>query len=175
MFRRFALASVVVLTAIVAHGDTLPLGIGRSVDEAALAARAISVAPSGVGLPSGRGSARQGRAIYDTKCGGCHGAKGEGIGDNPALVGGSESLASAQPLYTVGSYWPYATTVWDYINRAMPYTDAGTLTPDEVYAVTAYSCSSTASCPSGRRLIARHCRMSRCPIGTGSSTTRAPM
>jgi cytochrome c len=98
----------------------------------------ISVAPDGTGLPTGRGSAREGRAIYNAQCAGCHGVRGEGIGDYPALAGGLKTLTTEQPLYTVGSYWPFATTAWDYINRAMPYQAAGTLTPDDVYAVTAY-------------------------------------
>ena len=115
-----------------------PLGIGRAPAPTELARRTISVAPDGTGLPAGRGSAREGRAIYNAQCGACHGWRGEGIGDYPALAGGRESLKTAEPLYTVGSYWPYATTVWDYINRAMPYQAAGTLKADEVYAVTAY-------------------------------------
>ena len=68
----------------------------------------------------------------------CHGAKGEGAAAYPALVGGMGTLASARPLKTIGSYWPYATTVFDYIRRAMPYTAPGSLTPDQTYAVTAY-------------------------------------
>ena len=138
MSERIALAAVILMTALVARADAPTLGIGREVSEADLEQRAISVAPDGTGLPSGQGTARAGRAVYDAKCGACHGLKGEGVGDYPPLVGGRGSLKSEQPLLTVGSYWPYATTVWDYINRAMPYTDAGTLSADDVYAVTAY-------------------------------------
>jgi cytochrome c len=68
----------------------------------------------------------------------CHGLRGEGVNDYPPLVGGQGSLKSDKPFPTIGSYWPYATTVWDYVNRAMPYQNPGTLKPDEVYAVTAY-------------------------------------
>jgi S-disulfanyl-L-cysteine oxidoreductase SoxD len=125
-------------TVAVALANGSSSGIGRMPTQTELTARMISVAPDGTGLPLARGSAREGRAIYDAQCAACHGARGEGIGDYPPLVGGSETLTTDQPLYTVGSYWPYATTVWDYINRAMPYQAAGTLKPEEVYAVTAY-------------------------------------
>lgn len=113
-------------------------GIGRSPAPGELANRMISVAPDGTGLPPGRGTAREGRAVYNAHCSACHGMRGEGIGDYPALVGGRDSLRSAQPLYAVGSYWPYATTVWDYINRAMPYQSPASLAPADVYSVTAY-------------------------------------
>ncbi len=98
------------------------------------------VAPDGSGLPAGRGNALQGRTVFLRKCAGCHGGRGEGhdpIG--PQLVGGIGSLATKHPVLTVGSYWPYSTSVWDYIYRAMPYyPDPGTLTADETYATTAY-------------------------------------
>jgi cytochrome c len=98
----------------------------------------LTVLPDGTGLPPGQGTARQGATLYAQQCAACHGDKGEGRGDFPALAGGRGSLAGDKPVLTVGSYWPYATTLWDYINRAMPYTDAGTLSADGVYAVTAY-------------------------------------
>jgi cytochrome c len=138
MFERLALVVVLMVAVMGARAEAPMLGVGRHVSEAELASRAISVAPDGTGLPPGRGTARVGRRIYEGQCGGCHGIKGEGIGEYPALAGGHGSLASEQPVYTVGSYWPYATTVWDYINRSMPYPDAGSLSADEVYAVTAY-------------------------------------
>jgi cytochrome c len=128
----FALGTAVVLA------DDAALGVGRVPSANEIASRMISVAPSGAGLPEGRGNAREGRRLYDEQCAACHGARGEGVGDYPALVGGRDTLTTGQPVYTVGSYWPYSTTVWDYINRAMPYADAGTLSPSEVYAVTAY-------------------------------------
>jgi cytochrome c len=97
----------------------------------------IEVLPDGRGLPPGTGSAERGRDLYARHCAACHGASGnEGPAD--ILVGGNGSLATARPLKTVGSFWPYATTLWDYINRAMPYDRPGTLSPDEVYAITAY-------------------------------------
>ena len=119
-------------------GNPKELGIGRAASPGELAARAISVAPDGKGLPPGQGNAITGRAVYMAKCAACHGVKGEGNDDFPQLVGGRGTLATAQPIQTVGSFWPYATTVWDYVNRSMPYQDAGSLTADEVYAVTAY-------------------------------------
>jgi cytochrome c len=97
----------------------------------------VDVLPDGRGLPPGSGTAEAGRALYARHCASCHGASGTGGPADP-LVGGRGSLAIAQPLKTVGSFWPYATTLWDYINRAMPYSRPGSLSADEVYAVTAY-------------------------------------
>ncbi|MGH9347294.1 MAG: c-type cytochrome [Vicinamibacterales bacterium] len=95
------------------------------------------IPPSGAGLPSGSGTAEKGKAIYAAQCARCHGATGR-EGPEDVLAGGIGSLATARPLKTVGSYWPYATTVWDYINRSMPFDRPGMLTPDDVYAVVAY-------------------------------------
>jgi len=103
-----------------------------------IAAADLSVLPTGLGLPAGQGSARNGRDIYASRCAACHGVKGEGRAGYPPLAGGRGSIASSTPLLTVGSYWPYATTVWDYIRRAMPYEAPGSLTADEVYALTAW-------------------------------------
>ena len=112
--------------------------IGRAPTAAELRVADISIAPDGRGLPPGRGSSRDGEALYLSLCAACHGARGEGRGDFPALVGGRGSVGTANPVLTVGSYWPYATTLWDYIRRAMPYLSPGTLTPDQVYALTAF-------------------------------------
>ena len=98
----------------------------------------ISVAPDGSGLPKGRGTVVQGQRVYETLCANCHGDRGQGMLQYPALAGGQGTLRSKNPVRTVGSYWPYATTVWDYIHRTMPYSRPGTLTPDETYAVTAF-------------------------------------
>jgi S-disulfanyl-L-cysteine oxidoreductase SoxD len=98
----------------------------------------ISIGPDGAGLPPGRGTAAQGAAIYAGKCQACHGEKGVG-GSNDALVGGIGSLAPEKtPVKTVGSYWPYATTLFDYFRRAMPFPETKSLTSDETYAVSAY-------------------------------------
>ena len=97
----------------------------------------ISIPPSGAGLPKGGGSARQGLQVYEQKCMACHGAKGTGKPAD-ALAGGIGSLATKTPVRTVGSYWPYSTTLFDYVRRAMPITNPLSLTDDEVYAVSAY-------------------------------------
>jgi len=139
MFSRslFALVGcVAVLAAALADGRRYDIGHVASPEE--IRAAGISISPDGTGLPPGSGNAIEGRGIYQTHCAACHGVKGEGNAVYPALVGGRGTLKSDEPVLTVGSYWPYATTVWDYINRAMPYTDAGRLTPQQVYSVTAY-------------------------------------
>ena len=97
----------------------------------------ISISPDGAGLPPGSGSAAVGKEIFDNRCAKCHGAKGEGR-DSVPLAGGQGTLKNPKPLRTVGSYWPHATTIWDYINRAMPFNNPGMLSKDQVYAVTAY-------------------------------------
>jgi mono/diheme cytochrome c family protein len=111
--------------------------LGREVKPAEIAAWDITVPPDGRGLPSGSGTAAEGGAVYNAKCVGCHGVKGmEGPAD--PLVGGIGTLASKKPLKTVGSYWPYPATLFDYIRRAMPYNAPRSLSNDEVYAVSAY-------------------------------------
>ena len=111
--------------------------LGQPVTETEIAGWDISIAPDGAGLPAGRGTSAQGARVYEAKCQTCHGAKGVGQ-PNDRLVGGQGTLASTTPVRTVGSYWPYATTVFDYVRRSMPYTQSQSLTNDEVYAVTAY-------------------------------------
>ena len=115
------------------------LGIGRKVTEDDVARENYTVLPDGKGLPEGRGTAAEGRGIYADQCASCHGENGEGKeGQYPRLVGGVGSLASDQPVKTVGSYWPYATTLFDFIRRAMPYDNPRTLSNDEVYALSAF-------------------------------------
>ncbi len=97
----------------------------------------ISIGPDGAGLPPGSGTAAAGKSVYEAKCLACHGAEGAGQ-PNDRLVGGQGTMREAAPIRTVGSYWPYATTVFDYIRRAMPYVTPHSLTADETYAVTAY-------------------------------------
>ena len=97
----------------------------------------ISIAPDGAGLPPGSGSAKPGKAIYASKCAKCHGSQGQGA-DDAALTGGIGSLNTPKPLKTVGSFWPHATTLFDYVRRAMPFRDPGSLEPGEVYAVVAF-------------------------------------
>ncbi len=111
--------------------------LGKPISAEDLAPWDISVGPDGANLPLGSGTVKQGEAVFMEKCIGCHGANGAG-GPNDRLVGGEGSLASDRPIKTVGSYWPYATTLFDYIRRAMPLPQSKSLTNDEVYAVTAY-------------------------------------
>jgi mono/diheme cytochrome c family protein len=114
------------------------LGIGRPASVHDIATRDLTVLPDGTGLPPGQGSAVEGAALYAAHCAACHGDRGEGRGDFAALVGGRGSLASDKPILTVGSYWPYATTLFDYIRRAMPYHGSGELSANDIYALTAW-------------------------------------
>jgi mono/diheme cytochrome c family protein len=109
--------------------------LGRAVTPDEIAAWDISIEPSGAGLPAGSGTARAGAAIFAAKCAGCHGETGGGK-PNDQLVGGS--LAATPPVKTVGSYWPYATTLFDYIRRAMPLPESKLLKDEEVYALAAF-------------------------------------
>jgi cytochrome c5 len=118
-------------------GRTETPGLGQTVTVAQIAGWDISIPPDGSGLPPGSGTAAKGALVYEQKCQACHGPKGAGQ-PNDRLVGGQGTLASRTPVRTIGSYWPYATTVFDYVRRAMPYAQPQSLTDDEVYAVTAY-------------------------------------
>ena len=111
--------------------------LGKPVPPAVLKALDISIPPSGIGLPPGKGSVAEGAAIYSEKCVMCHGPAGAG---KPAdrLTGGVGTLTTSQPIKTVASYWPYATTLFDYIRRAMPITAPRSLTDSEAYALCAY-------------------------------------
>lgn len=134
---RVALSALVCLVAGAALAAPLQYGFGKPASKAEIAGWDIDVRPDGMGLPKGRGSVDQGQAIYDEKCASCHGTFGES-NSYLQLAGGVGSLGSDQPVRTTGSKLNYATTLWDYINRAMPFTAPQTLTPDEVYALTAY-------------------------------------
>ena len=112
--------------------------LGRAATAAELAGWTIAIRPDGQGLPTGRGTAKQGEAIYTAQCAACHGEFGEGNGRWPYLAGGNGTLKSANPEKSIGSYWPYAATVMDYIRRAMPFGNAQSLSNDELYAITAY-------------------------------------
>lgn len=115
--------------------------IGRTPTPREIEAWNISIGPDGKGLPPGQGSAKDGAPIFAAKCAVCHGDQGQGGKIGPRVVGGiadTETLASLKPVRSVGGYWPYATTVWDFIRRAMPRDQSGTLTPNEVYSLTAF-------------------------------------
>jgi cytochrome c len=113
-------------------------GVGRPPTPDEVRGLGAAIAPDGDGLPGGSGTVAQGRTVYAARCASCHGPSGEGGGVGAALVGGKGTLATPRPLKTVGSFWPQATTVWDYVNRAMPFDQPGLLKPEEVYAVVAY-------------------------------------
>lgn len=119
------------------RGEGGVLGLGRPAEEAEVQAWNIEISPFGDGLPAGSGTAKQGAKIFTAKCSSCHGPKGI-EGPAPRLIGGIGTLATAEPVKTVGSYWPYATTLYDYVYRAMPPTAPQSLKPDEVYAVSAW-------------------------------------
>ena len=129
--------SAILLAGVAALAQSSKYGVGRPPTAQEILNLGASIAPDGSGLPEGSGTVAAGREVYGARCSSCHGEKGGGA-VGPALVGGQGSLGTAKPLKTVGSYWPYATTVWDYINRAMPFNQPGLLKPPEVYAVTAY-------------------------------------
>lgn len=143
IFERTGIAALVVVAgsalagcAVQAPAVRSPM-LGSAVSGDEIARWDISIPPSGTGLPAGGGTARIGQQVYEQKCLSCHGAKGVGKPADP-LVGGIGSLASKAPLRTVGSYWPYATTLFDYVRRAMPLPSPLSLGNDEVYAVSAY-------------------------------------
>jgi mono/diheme cytochrome c family protein len=112
-------------------------GLGRTAADEEIGAWNIDVAPNGEGLPPGRGTVKQGAEVYAAKCAACHGPTGT-EGPKDRLVGGQGTLATSKPIKTIGSYWPYATTLYDYIRRAMPFDAPQSLTADETYAVIAW-------------------------------------
>ncbi len=130
-------ASVAAMISVQAAQSAERFNLGRTVTPQELAGWDIDVRHDGQGLPPGRGSVSEGQQIYVQRCAACHGAAGEGK-PMDRLAGGRGSLGSANPVRTVGSYWPYATTLFDYVRRAMPFDAPQSLTPDEVYAVSAY-------------------------------------
>ncbi len=111
--------------------------LGTAPTAADIAAWNIDVRPDGTGLPPGHGSVARGEIVYTDNCSACHGTAGVG-GPKERLVGGQGSLATAHPIKTIGSFWPYATTLFDYVRRAMPYQAPGSLSADDTYSVVAY-------------------------------------
>ena len=114
------------------------IGLGRPALPEEVKAWDTDVRPDGKGLPVGRGTVKQGDGLYQEKCAACHGEFGQGVGRYPAVAGGIGTLKADRPDKTVGSFWPDASTVFDYIKRAMPFGNAQSLTDDETYALTAY-------------------------------------
>jgi hypothetical protein len=133
-FSVLSVVLLVVFTQVEVAGDELSHklkpGLGTKLGDVKMSI----VSPDGSGLPRGEGSVLVGEQLYKIKCASCHGIDGKQAGN--LLVGGRDSLASERPVKTVGSFWPYATTLYDYIARAMPYDQEKSLSADEVYAIT---------------------------------------
>src|SRR6056297_500990 len=121
-----------------AAADAKRIGVGREALPEEIAAWNVDVRPDGTGLPPGSGSVAEGEEAFIAYCAVCHGDFAEGVGNWPKLAGGDGTLADKDPVKTVGSYWPYLSTAWDYVHRSMPFGAAQTLTVDETYAITAY-------------------------------------
>lgn len=135
MLSRFFCSAAILV--IGASASAQQYGLGRTPSAEEIASLGVTTNPAGKGLPEGKGSAKEGSEVYELRCKECHGPEGKGA-DQSGFLGKPEQLLEAPPVRTVGSYWPYATTLWDYTNRAMPFDRPGTLTADQVYAVTAY-------------------------------------
>jgi mono/diheme cytochrome c family protein len=134
---RIAAMALVVFASLSGAQAQSPYGIGRVAMPAEIAGWNIDIGRDGSGLPSGSGTVGHGREVFAQQCAACHGEKGEGgVGDK--LVGGQGTIATAKPVRTVGSYWPYAPTLFDYIRRAMPQNAPQSLSNEDVYAVSAY-------------------------------------
>lgn len=144
-----------------AVGDKNPksFGLGRTPTAAEIAAVDIDVSPNGAGLPAGSGTPELGATVFAASCASCHGKNGEGQPPYPQLIGGPKGAFNFASDFkiprTIGNYWPYATTLYDYIRRAMPLTAPGTLTPDQTYAVTAYLLNREGIVPDGTVLDAK--------------------
>ena len=137
MWKCNAIVLAVLASSVPLAAQSPTFGVGRTATTEEIRDLGAAIAPDGSGLPEGSGNVAAGREIFAAQCARCHGPKAEGdIG--PVLVGGQGTLRTARPLKTVGSFWPYATTLWDYINRAMPFDKPGLLKPSEVYAVAGY-------------------------------------
>ncbi|MGB2434126.1 MAG: c-type cytochrome, partial [Paracoccaceae bacterium] len=132
----FLAAAVLVLPVTVFAGDKL--GLGRAALPEEIAAWDVDIRPNGAGLPAGSGDVLYGEEVFVDKCASCHGDFAEGVDNWPVLAGGFDTLGDKDPVKTVGSYWPYLSTVWDYVNRSMPFGEAQSLSADEVYAIVAY-------------------------------------
>ena len=132
------LIMISLLISFSSHAENRKYNIGKIATKIEIAGWDIDVRPDGVGAPKGSGNAIDGEEIYANRCASCHGDFGEGVDRWPALVGGDGTLASHDPEKTTGSYWPYASTIFDYVYRSMPFGEAQTLTHDETYKIVAY-------------------------------------
>ena len=133
---------IIVFTVAPAAWAQLPTyGVGRAPSSEEIKAWDLTIPADGRGLPAGSGTSKLGEAVYLRRCAACHGKEGEPPKYNPGftvLFGGRGTLATDKPVLTVGSFWQHAPTLWSYIRRTQPFDEPGVLTPDEVYAVTAY-------------------------------------
>ena len=165
MYTRNLICAGALLTGSIALAQPGP-NLGEPISEADLAPWDISIETNGDGLPPGSGSVAEGQAIYAVQCLSCHGPDGqEGLNDR--LAGGHGTLADPNPVRTVGSFWPYASTVFDYVRRAMPFNTPQTLTNDEMYAVTAYLLHLNGIIDADTRLNARRLRGIEMPNADG--------
>lgn len=130
--------ALVLTTGMIAPALAEQLNLGREATADEISAWDIDVRPDGLGLPVGSGSVTDGEEIFAEQCAGCHGDFGEGVDRWPVLAGGQGTLTDERPEKTIGSYWPYLSTVYDYIHRAMPFGYAQSLEPDQIYAIVAY-------------------------------------
>ena len=133
-----------------------PLGIGRTPSAETLSQWDIEIGADGAGLPPGQGSVAEGKVVFEANCAACHAlSTATSALTGPALAGGQGTLATPRPVRTVGSYWPYATTLFDYVRRAMPFNAPHSLSDDQVYAVTAYILQVNRIVPDGAVLDAK--------------------
>jgi S-disulfanyl-L-cysteine oxidoreductase SoxD len=167
-------AMVTIAGARAAETQTRGFGFGKPASASEIAGWDIDVRPDGSGLPPGSGSVEQGQVIYDEKCANCHGTFGES-NSYLQLAGGVGSLGSQQPVRTTGSKLNHATTLWDYIRRAMPFTTPQTLSPDEVYALTAYVLNLNDIVPAGTVLDRDSLPKVRMPNRDGFTTAHGLM
>jgi len=150
----FAAFTVAMLLCLTSANAQSPYGIGRAATPAEIAGWNIDVGGDGSNLPPGSGTVSHGSEVFAQQCAACHGAKGEGgVGDR--LVGGQGTLGTPKPVRTVGSYWPYAPTLFDYIRRAMPQNAPESLSDDDVYALSAYILSLNGLLPANATLDAK--------------------
>ncbi|MGC9418459.1 MAG: c-type cytochrome [Rhodovulum sp.] len=137
-FRNLVIGTALASTLSVSPALAEKFGLGRPALPEEVAAWNLDVAPDGTGLPEGSGTVADGEMLFSENCAVCHGEFAEGVDNWPKLAGGEGTLANDDPVKTVGSYWPYLSTVFDYVHRSMPFGGAQTLSADEVYAITAY-------------------------------------
>lgn len=137
-YLKLALATAISTACISAPAMAASLGLGRAALTEEIAAWDKDISPDGTGLPVGSGSVEYGEEIFSEGCASCHGEFAEGVDNWPKLSGGMNTLNREDPLKTIGSYWPYLSTTYDYIRRSMPFGGAQTLSDDDVYAMVAY-------------------------------------